>query len=514
MAETEATRIALPVEAPSELHRHSLGVPDVVFFIVAASAPLTAVAGGQAVSYLVTGNRGIAFWFIPLGVVLVIFTAGYAAMSHHMTSAGAFYAYVSQGLGKVAGVGTAFVALIAYNAMQIGIYGLFGVALGAFMFDKLGIDLSWWAWCFIGWGVIAVLGVLQVDLNAKVLAILLICETAIVLMFDGSALASPGPQGISFIPFNPSNALGAAVGAALAFNIASFVGFESGAIYSEECRNPRKTVARATYIAIAIVAILYALSSWLLAVAIGPNSIVSPTALVHGGFVTAGQPDPTTILVGAGASRLGSAWGDAASLLFATSLFAALISFHNGVARYFFSLGRERILPQAFGRVQSKTGSPWVGSIVQSILAIIVLIVFAASNKNPVTTLFTWLTTLGALGVLVLMTLCSFAVLRFFQRHPGLDESTYSRRIAPLVSGVCLAVILVVALLNFNVLITGSTTAPLDVKSVILPALVFAAMIAGMLLALKLKRSNPEIYAGIGEGGPPSAESPASMQAN
>ncbi len=77
-------------------------------------------------------------------MVLVIFTAGYAAMSYHMTSAGAFYAYVSQGLGKVAGVGTAFVALIAYNAMQMGIYGLFGVALGAFMRDKLGIDLSWW----------------------------------------------------------------------------------------------------------------------------------------------------------------------------------------------------------------------------------------------------------------------------------------------------------------------------------------------------------------------------------
>jgi len=30
--------------------------------------------------------------------------------------------------GKVQGVGAAFVALIAYNSMQIGIYGLFGVA--------------------------------------------------------------------------------------------------------------------------------------------------------------------------------------------------------------------------------------------------------------------------------------------------------------------------------------------------------------------------------------------------
>jgi len=488
------------------LHRKTLGVSDIVFFIVAASAPLTAVAGGQAVSYLVTGNRGIAFLFIPLGVILVIFTAGYAAMSHHMTSAGAFYAYVAQGLGKVAGVGTAFVALIAYNAMQIGIYGLFGVAFGAFMRNKLGIDLSWWAWCFIAWALIGVLGVLQVDLNARVLAVLLVCETAIVLLFDGSVLASPGPQGLSFKPFSPGIALGTAVGAALAFNVASFVGFESGAIYSEECRNPRRTVARATYIAVGLVAVMYAISSWLLADSIGPDAIINPIALVHGGFVTAGQPDPTTILIGAGTRNLGSAWGDAASLLFATSLFAALISFHNSVARYAFSLGRERILPRMFGRVHPKTGSPWIGSIAQSILAITVLIIFAISKKDPVTTLFTWLTTLGALGVLILMSTVSFAVWRFFQRHPEYDESTYSRRVAPLIAGVSLSIVFVVALLNFNVLITSSTTAPFDVKSVALPAIVIGGGIAGILLGLKLKRSNPEIYAGIGEGAPGRAE--------
>jgi hypothetical protein len=50
-----------------KLHRRALGVPDLVFFIVAASAPLTAVAGGQAATYLVTGNKGVPFMFIPLG---------------------------------------------------------------------------------------------------------------------------------------------------------------------------------------------------------------------------------------------------------------------------------------------------------------------------------------------------------------------------------------------------------------------------------------------------------------
>jgi amino acid transporter len=485
----------------TKLHRRALGVPDIVFFIVAASAPLTAVAGGQAVSYLVTGNRGIPFLFIPLGIVLILFAAGYAAMSHHMTSAGAFYAYVAQGLGKVAGVGTAFVALIAYNAMQIGIYGLFGVAFGAFMDSELGISLDWWAWCFIAWGVIAVLGVLQVDLNAKVLAVLLILETLVVLLFDIAVAADPGPQGLTFVPFDPTIALGTAVGAALAFCMASFVGFESGAIYSEECRNPRRTVARATYIAVALVAACYAISSWLLAVSIGPDTIVDPEALVAGGFATAGAPDPTTVLIGSGTERLGSFWGDSALLLFGTSLFAALISFHNAVARYVFSLGRESILPPVFGRVQERTGAPYVGSISQSVLAIAVLAIFALADEDPVLTLFTWLTNLGALGVILLLALASFAVVRFFQRHPEFGEGTYSRRIAPTIAGVCLSAMFIVALLNFNVLITGATDAPLDEKSIMLPAILIGGGLAGLALGLALRARNPAVYARIGEGG-------------
>src|ERR1700754_1872806 len=108
--------------ASGKLHRRALGVPDLVFFIVAASAPLTAVAGGQAATYLVTGNKGITFLFIPLAIILGVFAVGYAAMSHHVADAGAFYTYVTRCLGGIPGVGTAFGALISSNPMQIGIY--------------------------------------------------------------------------------------------------------------------------------------------------------------------------------------------------------------------------------------------------------------------------------------------------------------------------------------------------------------------------------------------------------
>ena len=484
----------------AKLHRRALGVPDLVFFIVAASAPLTAVAGGQAATYLVTGNRAVPFMFIPLGIILALFAVGYAAMSRYLANAGAFYSYVAHGIGKVQGIGAAFVALIAYNAMQIGIYGLFGVAFGAFMSGYLGIELPWWLWCLIGGGIIAALGVLQVDLNARVLAVVLILEVLIVVLFDVAILADPGPQGLPLVGFNPGIAFGAAAGATLTFCVASFVGFESAAIYSEECRDPRKTVARATFIAVGLIAVFYALSSWLLGAAAGFDTIVDPEKLVQAGYATGGAPDPTTVLFVAGAERLGAIWGTAAALLFATSLFAALLSFHNAVARYMFALGREGVIPSIFGRVHGTTGAPWTASLSQSTLAFLVVGIFAVLGADPILQLFTWLTNMGALGVLLLMAVTSFAVVGFFRRNPESELSRWRSVVAPAVAGALLLIVLVLGVANFNVLITGSTEAPVNAMAVVLPAILFGGGAVGLAVGSLFKRRNPEIFASVGEG--------------
>jgi amino acid transporter len=484
-----------------KLHRRALGVPDLVFFIVAASAPLTAVAGGQAATYLVTGNQGVPFMFIPLGIMLGLFAVGYAAMSRYVSNAGAFYAYVARGLGKVQAVGAAFVAVIAYNAMQIGIYGLFGVAMGAFMSAKVGIDLDWWVWCLLGGGIIGLLGVLQIDLNARVLAVLLILEVVVVALFDLAILADPGPQGITGSGFDPSIAFGSAVGATLLFCVASFVGFESAAIYSEEVRDPKRTVARATFIAVGLIAVFYALSSWLVGVAAGPDTMVDPGALVQGGYTADGQnPDPTAVLFVTGGERLGAFWGDAASLLFATSLFAALLSFHNAVARYAFALGREGVLPRAFGRVHPRTGAPFIASMTQTVLALVVVIVFALAGADPVLKLFTWLTNLGALGVLLLMAVTSFSVVAYFRREPRAEVSQWQSTVAPGIAGVALLVVLVLGVLNFNVLITSATDAPTDTMTIVLPVILFGGGILGLVVGALLKRHKPEVFARVGEG--------------
>jgi hypothetical protein len=59
--------------------------------------------------------------------------------------------------------------------------------------------------------------------------------------------------------------------------------------------------------------------------------------------------------------------------------------------------------------------SPHAGSLSQSVLAFVVVLVFVLTTQDPVLALFTWLTQLGTLGIIVLMALASFAVTRLLR---------------------------------------------------------------------------------------------------
>src|SRR4051794_39591896 len=94
----------------SQLRRRRLGVIHIVFFTVAASAPLTVLGGAVTTQYAVTGVTGVPLSFLALAVILALFSVGYAAMSRHVANAGAFYSYLAHGLGPTAAVAGAFTA--------------------------------------------------------------------------------------------------------------------------------------------------------------------------------------------------------------------------------------------------------------------------------------------------------------------------------------------------------------------------------------------------------------------
>ena len=86
------------------------------------------MAGGVPVAMLLGNGAGIPATFVAVLAILLIFSAGYTSMARYVTNAGAFYAFTTRGLGGTVGGAAAIIAIVAYNTMQIGIYGMFGAA--------------------------------------------------------------------------------------------------------------------------------------------------------------------------------------------------------------------------------------------------------------------------------------------------------------------------------------------------------------------------------------------------
>ncbi|GAA3070839.1 hypothetical protein GCM10020000_64260 [Streptomyces olivoverticillatus] len=247
-----------------------------------------------------------------------------------------------------------------------------------------------------------------------------------------------------------------------------------------------------TFLAVGFVALFFALSSWALSVAAGPSRI---TALA--------QQEGPGLLFTLTEARFGAAFTDVMHLFYVTGMFAAMLSFHNVVARYAFAMGREGLLPAAVGRTSRSSGAPAYGSLLQSVVSLLAVVVFAATDHRPhgdptapVLRLFTWMGNIGALGVIVLMATACAAVIAFFVRR-GAGRAQAPRLIASGLAGLALLVIVGCAVEDFDVLL-GADPGP--VLRWILPGIVGASVLLGVVYGLLLRHLRPEVHARIGLG--------------
>ncbi len=470
----------------NQLRRNSLGLLAVTFMVISAAAPLTGVAGAVPIAFLIGNGTGVPATFLAMTIIMLAFSVGYVAMSRHVRNAGAFYAYAARGLGGQAGGATAYMALIAYNAMQFGLIGLFG-GIAAGVFGSMGITLVWWGWSLIALALVGILGYRQVDLSAKVLTVLVALEFLIVLIVDFAILGAGGtPEaGLSFNLFDSGAIFSGSLTAAVLFCLGSFIGFEATTIYAEEAKTPETTIPRATYLSVLLIGSFFVFTTWLLIAAVGSDNLMP---------MLGGLEDPTAFFFIVAETYTNPTISMIAGILLVSSLFAALSAFHNYIARYSFVAGREGLLPAAFGQTHDDHQSPHVGSVAQTIGAVIVLAIFAGLGLDPILNMFTWVSQVGTLGVLGMMTVTSVAVIAFF-RSGQASGSALATLVLPLVSGVIMAGLFVYIFLNFGDL-TGTTGGALGW---ILPSLIPLAALVGWLVAGRLKGADAAAYGRMGQ---------------
>ncbi|KVE63952.1 APC family permease [Burkholderia vietnamiensis] len=464
-----------------QLRKGALGLFAIVSAVIATNGPLTALVGAVPVSLTMGNGIGLPSVFVIVGLVYVLFSVGFTAMSKYTTNAGAFYAYIAQGLGRPWGISAAFVAIVSYNAMQLACYGMLGFFLSTGLHDWIGIDVPWWICCLGALLVILVASITNIEISGRLLFLLLTAEMLVIAAFDVAAVLHGGPAGYTLAPFTAQHTFTAGFGTAIVFVVGSYMGFETTAIYAEEAKEPHRNIPLATYISITTIMVLYTFSVWALIVVWGPTEVVS----------MAGK-DPAGLWYGMAERIAGKFVSEAMQVLMLTSLFAALLSFHNTTSRYIFSLGREQVLPKVLSTVSRGQQAPVVACAVQAAAVAAALLLFAWSKSDPMNVVLPYTAALSTIGLLSVQCLTSLSVISFFMRGAR-GENAWVRQIAPAASAIALAWFVFMEVSHLD-LMTGSTSRWIYC----FPYGIAALALGGVMYALWLRKARPDRYSSLG----------------
>ena len=274
------------------------------------------------------------------------------------------------------------------------------------------------------------------------------------------------------------------VGIGLFFAFWSWVGFEMAPNYAEESRNPKRIVPRALYISVIGLGVFYTLTSW--APLFGYPS-------THAAIAQA-QTGAANFYLTPAKQYAGSWVASIMSYLIITGSFACGMAFHNTTARYMYSLGREGLLPAPLGRTHPRFKSPHIASVVQSVIAAFIIILFAVftgsndPNSQAYLQLYGLMAVMGVIIILSVQALVSLAILVYYERHHRDEAHWWKTRLAPVLALVSQAYVVYLLFDNITFLGSGYSYAkwfgPIDL----------AVVLIGVGVAFYFKKRKPEKF--------------------
>jgi len=509
--------------AVDRLHANALGLPAILFVCVAAIAPAASMLFNVPVMASQAGAATpLAFVLSAMGVLLLGVPVVYFA--RHLSSAGGFSTWVRHGLGRGVAFQVGWLMLGAYALFEAALQATVGGSLDSLL-SPLGIHLPG-GWVVYALALTLIVGVLSyVDVRASVwvMAPFAVAEVLALLILDAAITLKGGaagqdvvhtftPAGANLAGVAPGGTLG--IGIAMVLGILAFVGFETGAVYGEEARNPRRTIPVAIFTLLLFLTVLYIWTSYATTIGVGWRNAGSVLGNVNV------APQQYVALAGVYVGR----WLGVALIIFViTSNFASSFAMHQAMVRYTYSMGRDGILPRLLGRTHPHWKSPYLATFMQSgfTFLIILLLGLVKQHTNPDGSVsyalgiangttwqqtsgivsFGWLASIVTICLILVYILTNIAA-PFFARSRS-ELRLFPHVLAPAVSTLLLLLPLGSYLLpalpgSLGAFFTHLGFAPTQFPANILPLFVLAWVLAGLVVAGAVARMHPDRYERLG----------------
>jgi amino acid transporter len=468
----------IPGAESGELAHGSLRLWDAIAISVSVIAPgmamllnvtgVAAVAGGSTpLAFLLGGIACLALAFVVIGFTRRMATAGYA------------YTYASRSLGKGAG----FIAGWLYFFGFICFVPMTMSGVGFLAADLLGVSPKLWIlFFFIGMVLFLILSVIKIKVTTRVQLIVGLATIAVIVIVDLVTTAKGGSHGQapSAFSFSHTNAGGFdGVFYGIIFGVTSYIGFETAADFGEETSNPRRNIPVAVIAATLFAVVLYLWTTYSITIGYGVNNGAKMAA------------DPVLLKTTAN-TFVGSWLGTLTEIGGMIAAFIVSVACATAAARTLFAMGRENVLPAAFGKTHPRFQTPVNATIAVTVIGTLMalLIGYPLSDSTfgqPFSNYYFWATTGTLLVIVVYIMLCIGGIVFFWRTRD-------TRRWNPLVHVAIPAIGAIV----FGAALYGSIhpTPPGILKWT--PYVALAWLVIGVVALLWLRSTRPDSVAQIG----------------
>jgi amino acid transporter len=468
----------IPGAASGELAHGSLRLWDAIAISVSVIAPgmamllnvtgVAAVAGGSTpLAFLLGGIACLALAFVVIGFTRRMASAGYA------------YTYASRSLGKSAGFMAGwlyFFGFICFVPMTMS-------GVGFLAADLLGVSPKLWIlFFFIGMVLFLVLSIIRIKVTTRVQLIVGLATIAVIVIVDLVTTAKGGSHGqaLSAFSFSHTNAGGFdGVFYGIIFGVTSYIGFETAADFGEETSNPRRNIPIAVIAATVFAVVLYLWTTYSITIGVGVNN----------GAKMATDP---VLLKTTATTFVGSWLGTLTEIGGMLAAFIVCVACATAAARTLFAMGRENVLPAAFGKTHPRFKTPVNATIAVTVIGTLMalLIGYPLSDSafgQPFSNYYFWATTGTLLIIVVYIMLCFGGIVFFWKTRD-------TRRWNPLVH----VAIPVIGAIVFGAALYGSIhpTPPGILKWTPYVAVVW--LVLGVVALLWLRARRPDSVAQIG----------------
>ena len=393
--------------APHGLQPGAVSLGQSIVFSVASSAPGQATAITIAALVAATAySGGIAILITTLPMLAIAYA--YHRLNMWKRDCGGSYMWVGKAINPYVGFMVGWLMLTGYLLGTVADILPIGPSVLSFLGLPPDNVVGSLASVVVAGSLIVVTAVVGVQVTARFQVIIACVEYVILLTFCAIGIyrvyfeQAPGTVRPSWewLSIHGVGGQGSLV-AGMLITVYLFTGWDSALYINEETERPERNPGLSAMISVAVLGLFYALLVFSLQGA-------APAAEL--------QQHSSDALTFLATSLVGDGWGKFMAVAVILSVLGTTQAFLVSAARIAFSMGSDRVLPPAFGKVHARFKTPVFATVVFGVFMIVATCLYVLSSSVS-----------GAFDVVVSITGVLFAT---FYAATGFATAVFYRRLA------------------------------------------------------------------------------------